>query len=119
MVRHRRPTHCTQIDRIVPLDLVQSVLGHHAAGAVVAVTAPIQVIPGELDAEPRGYGVEHADALRHHLLADTIAGDDSNPVFRHFAGSLLFVTTYERLGPPLVKPELISATLVNSPHRCH
>jgi hypothetical protein len=56
------------------------------------------VIPGELDAEPRRDGIEHADAFGHHFLADTVTGNDGNSVFRHLLAPSFFVSTYERPG---------------------
>ena len=37
------------------------------------------MVPGVVDAEAAADRLQHADALRHHLVADAVAGDDGDP----------------------------------------
>ena len=84
MVRHLgRPADRAQEDGLVALDLVKPVLGHHVAVLEVVVAAPGQLVPLELEPELTARRVEHAHALRHHLLADAVTGDHRDLVLGH------------------------------------
>ena len=84
MVRHqRRQAHGPEEDGLVLPDLLQPVLGHHPAVLNVVVAAPGELVPLELEAELAARRLQHADAFRHHLFADAVAGDDRDLVLGH------------------------------------
>jgi hypothetical protein len=70
-------------DRIVAAHPVEPVLGHHAAVLQVIVAAPGQLVPLEPESELPARRLQHADALGHHFLADSIAGDHRDLVSGH------------------------------------
>ena len=81
VIGHARPAHRAQVDRVVLGDLVEPVGRHHGAGLGEALARPVQMVPGVVDAEAGAHRLQHADALRHHLVADAVAGDDGDAEF--------------------------------------
>ena len=84
MVGHVGRADRAEIDRVVIPDLVAPVGGHHQAGRLVIIRAPIEMIEGELESAvaPRQRG-ERLDAGRHDLLANSVAGDDRDSIALH------------------------------------
>ena len=78
VIGHSRPPHSTKVDRVMLGDLVEPVGRHHGAGLGKALARPVQVVPGVVDAEAGAHRLQHADPLRHHLVADAITGDDGD-----------------------------------------
>src|SRR5262249_7572925 len=77
----RRPADRAEENRVMTSDLVLPVLRHHAAMPLVIIAGgKIEMILPQLEAEPLGGGFEHADALRHHLLADAVARNDGDAI---------------------------------------
>ncbi len=62
-------------DRIEAFEILDAVLGHHAALGAVIVRAPRQGLDAKLEAGARGHGFEHLDPGRDHFLADAVARD--------------------------------------------
>ncbi len=84
VVRHRRrPADGTEEDGVVASDLVLPVRRHHRAVLEVVLRAPVEVVVLDVDVEPTSRGVEDQQSLRDHLLADAVARDDGDPVWRH------------------------------------
>ena len=81
VVGHAGPADGAQIDGVVLGDLVEPVGRHHGAGLGEALAGPVEMVPGVVDAEAGADRLQHADALRHHLVADAVAGDDGDPEF--------------------------------------
>jgi hypothetical protein len=89
----RRPADRTEEDRVMAADLLLPVLRHHPLVLFVIVPrGKIEMIHLQRETE-LGRGLfQNAHALRHGLLADTVAGDDRNAVLavgglRHRRGS--------------------------------
>src|ERR1700682_1777227 len=83
MVGHALETHRTQIDGIVMPDAVEAVARHHLARARVILANPGTLVPLEGNAAtPAGF-VEHPDAFGHHLLTDSVAGNQRNLIVLH------------------------------------
>ena len=59
-------------------DLLQAVGRHHGAGLVEALAGPIELVPGVVEPETVPHRLQHAHALRHHLVADAVSGDDGD-----------------------------------------
>ena len=77
----RRPADGAEEDRVVAADLLLPVVRHHALVlGVVVVGGEVEMIVAQLEAEFLRRRLEHAQALRHHLLADAVAGNDGDPV---------------------------------------
>ena len=59
---------------------LQAVVGHHPAGLLVVLAAPVELVPveGELAAGVLGEGVENAAAGGDDLLADSVGRDGSD-----------------------------------------
>src|SRR5213593_2310361 len=72
MARHPGKPHRAEEDRVELPELVEAVLGHHAAGLRVNLAAPVEDRPLELEAEPPAGRLEDPNALGHDLLADPI-----------------------------------------------
>src|SRR3972149_5982506 len=90
VVGHTGEADRAEEDGLEPPELVEAVLGHHAPGPRVALAAPVERRPLEVEAEPAAGGVEDAHALGHALLADPVAGDHGDPVSH---GSLVSAAT--------------------------
>src|SRR3546814_20543191 len=76
----RRPPRSTRTDTLFPYTtLFRSayalfpVDGHHAPMLSIVITAPVQDIPIEADIVTAGNGLEHAQALGHDFLTNTVA----------------------------------------------
>ena len=78
VVGHAGPADGAQEDGIVLGDLREPVGRHHGAGLGEALAGPVEMVPGVVDAEARAHRLQHADALRHHLVADAVARDDGD-----------------------------------------
>ena len=91
MVGHAGEADGAEQDGVMALDGLQPVLRHHAAGLGEPPATPILVVPGEGEVEAAAGGFEDPDRLRHHLVADAIAGDhgDAVAVGRHAVVSYL------------------------------
>src|SRR5690554_6741645 len=71
------PAHRAIEDGVEILELLEPVVGQHLAVLHVIVAAgEIEMLQGEVDIEALGSGLEHAQAFRHYLVADTVAGND-------------------------------------------
>ena len=73
-----RPADGAEIDRVHAFELLLPV-GHHVAVAGVVVAAgPVDVGQLQLDAEALRRGLQDAQALGHHFLADAVTRDDGD-----------------------------------------
>jgi hypothetical protein len=67
--------------------LLEPVVRHHRAVLqVVVAVGPVERREFQVEAEAPGGGLQHAQALGHHFLADAVAGDHGNPM-GHVCGS--------------------------------
>ncbi len=82
VVGHAGESHRAQVDRVEAAELLEPVLRHHAPGPRVDLAAPVELLPRELYAEAAPGRLEHPDPLGQDFLADTIAGNDRDPM-RH------------------------------------
>ncbi len=57
-------------------ELVDPVLGHHAAGGEVAVAGPVEAGHVEREAVEARHLLQHLEARVDHLGADPVAGDE-------------------------------------------
>jgi len=80
VVGHAGESDRAEKDRLELPERVETILGHHPSGLRVALAAPVEGRPGEVEAEPAPGGVEDALALGHDLLADPIARNDGDRV---------------------------------------
>src|SRR2546429_6955995 len=80
VVRHARETHRPEEDRFEGSEPVEAILGHHATGFRVALAAPVERRPFDLEPEPTAGGVEDAHAFRDDFFADAVAGNRRNAV---------------------------------------
>ena len=83
VVRDAGKSHGPKEDGVVLPEPGETVFGHEAARALEALTAPIELLPGKLDAEAATHRLEHTDALGHHLRVDPVAGNHRDAVLRH------------------------------------
>ena len=87
----------TEEDRVVVLDLVAAVLGHHAAMFLVELAAPIEAVEFEGEAAvARGERPQDLDARVDHLRADAVARNSGDPVGLHSSFSPAPARTCER-----------------------
>ena len=75
VVRHAGEPDGAEEDRLELPKLVEAVFRHHPAGLRVALAAPVECRPLELEAEPAAGGLEDARAFGHDLFADPVAGN--------------------------------------------
>ena len=77
----RRPADRAEIDRVVLADLGLPVLRHHLAVLFVIVPGrEVEMVEMHGDAVLFRGRLQHAQALRHHFLADAVAGNDRDPI---------------------------------------
>src|SRR5574343_573760 len=83
------PADGAEENGVEALELLEPIVRHHLAVLeVVVAMRPVEVGEFEVEAEfPHG-GFQNPQALRHHFLADAVAGDDCDFVFH---GALLRV----------------------------
>ncbi len=82
MVRHAGKADRTEIDGVERAQLVEAVGRHHRAGLGEALAAPVEMHPLEPEVAA-GRRLQHLLALRHHFVADAVAGDHRDPVIAH------------------------------------
>src|SRR5207245_11091084 len=82
VVRHAGESDRAEEDRLERSQTIEAVLGHHAAGFGIALAAPVEHRPLDLESEPPAGGVEHAHALGPDFLADSLAGDRRDAMLR-------------------------------------
>jgi hypothetical protein len=88
VVGHGGPADRAQEDRLEGPQPLDAVLGHHATKALEALAAPGELLELEADPEAAADGLERAQALGHHLLADPVARDHRDLVTAHGAPAL-------------------------------
>src|SRR5207249_6202786 len=91
VVRHTGESDRAEEDRLERSKTIEAVLGHHAAGFGVALAAPVERRPLDLESEPPAGGVEDAHALGHDFLADSVAGDRRDTMPHRSPPSLSFL----------------------------
>src|SRR6266545_2771171 len=91
VVRHAGEPHRAEEDRLELPEPVEAILGHHAAGLGVALTAPVERRPLDVEAEPPAGGVEDAHALGDDFLADPVAGNRRDTMPHRSPPSLSFL----------------------------
>ena len=89
VVRHTGKSHGAEEDRLERPEPVETVFRHHAAGFGVALAAPVERRPLDVEAEPAARGVEDAHAFGHDFLADPVAGDRGDTVSHRIPPSAL------------------------------
>ncbi len=83
----RGPADRAEIDRVMLADLLFPVVRHHLAVLFVIVPRrEIEMIEMHADAVFFRRGFQHAQAFRHHFLADAVAGNDRDPVLFFWVG---------------------------------
>src|SRR5580704_1770435 len=80
VVGHIGMTHRAEENCIEGAQLFETVFGHHATAAAICLAAPIEILPGEIEAEALARGIEHVNSLWHDLKPDSITGDHCNLV---------------------------------------
>src|SRR5262249_59665913 len=80
MVRDTRKSHGAEEDRLELPEPVEPVFRHHAAGLGVALAAPVERRPLDVEAEPASGRVEDAHALGHDFFADSVTRNRGNTV---------------------------------------
>ena len=77
VIRHRlRPADGAEEDRVMAADPRLPVVRHHApVFGVVVAGGEVEGVERQIEIEAVGGGFEDAQALRHDLLADAVAGD--------------------------------------------
>src|SRR5579872_4885261 len=81
-----RPAHGAEINRVMLADLLFPVVRHHLAVLfVVVVGSEIEMIEMHGNAVLFRRGLNDTQTFRHHLLADSVAGNDRDPVLFFFA----------------------------------
>src|SRR5487761_1185842 len=80
MVGHIGMAHRAQIDGVVEPQPVEPVLGHHPPGLGIALAAPVELAPAQLEAMGAGRLFHRRDPLGHDLVPDAVAGDHRHPI---------------------------------------
>src|SRR5262249_41376387 len=83
MVGDRGPADGAEEDRIMPGNTRETVGGHHAAGALIEIAAPVELFPGEPEAVTLRRRFEHLARRGDHLLADAVALDHGDAKSGH------------------------------------
>ena len=96
VVRHVRPAHRAEQDRVRLRQPLHAVRRHHRAGLLVGLARPVVVRELQAEAEAARGGVQHLQRLRHRLLADAVAGHDRDPVGLRHGLSPRPVVSYQR-----------------------
>jgi hypothetical protein len=65
-----------EVDGVVPGDAIQPVLRHHPSKPRMMIAAPVEMIPGEIEAEDTRRGLDDFHAFRNDFLADPVSFDD-------------------------------------------
>ena len=92
MVGHAGKADRAQEDGVMPGDPLEPIGRHHPAGPLVGLAAPVERVPVEGDIEAPAGGLENPQALGHHLLADSVARNDGDPMSSHGSASRLGVS---------------------------
>ncbi len=79
----RGPADRAVVDRLERGQLREPVVRHHLPVRGVVVAAPVERREREIRAELARRGLDDAQALRHHFLADPVSRDHRDPVRRH------------------------------------
>ena len=80
MIGHAREADRAEEDRLELPELLEPVVGHHAADLRVALAAPVERGPLEAEAEAAAGRLEHAYAFWNDFLADPVPGDHGDPM---------------------------------------
>src|SRR5437667_41140 len=91
-----------EIDRVMGADLRLPVVRHHLAVLfVIIVRREIEMVEMHLDPMLLRRRLQHAQAFRHHFLADAVAGNHRNPIWFCFAAHIGFLMVGTgRVRPP-------------------
>ena len=82
VIGYARKADRTEKDRVVAGDLPNTVFRHHGAAFVEAFARPVELIPGERNAETIGDLFQHLHALRNDFAANPVARHQCDPVVR-------------------------------------
>jgi hypothetical protein len=83
VVRHAWPAHRAEEDALVLFQCLHAVVRHHLAGLGKAVAGPVEVGEFQLETEAAPGGFQHAHALRHDFLADSVTRNEGDLVLGH------------------------------------
>jgi hypothetical protein len=79
-----RPSHGTEVKRVVTTDLVFPVVRQHLAVLFAIVPAgKVKVVEVQINAKFAGSSVHDAQAFRHDFFANAISGYHGNAVLGH------------------------------------
>src|SRR5579884_1560968 len=70
-------------DRVEWAQLLQPVVGHHAAGFQKALAAPIEVLPAKADVVLSPDSFQNSKSFGHDLAANAVSFNHCNRVFLH------------------------------------
>src|SRR5262249_32049133 len=85
MVGDRGPADGAEEDRIMPGNAREAVGGHHMAGALIEVAAPVERLPGKREAVTLRRRLQHLAGRGDDLLADAVALDHGDAKSGHGA----------------------------------
>ena len=72
MIGYAWAANCAKIDRIIMLQLFETVGGHHLASFEKTIAAPLEVLPGEAYIEQTADGFQDAHTFRNYLSSNTV-----------------------------------------------
>src|SRR3984957_1022226 len=88
VIRHLGRADRAEIDGVMALDLRETVRRHHHAGRPIMVRSPPKMIEAPLDpALALRDRLQHLEASRNDFFADSVAGNDRDPIASHGVGS--------------------------------
>ena len=78
------PADCAKIDRVMAADLIFPVVWQHFSVAFAVIPAgKIKVVKVQVNAKFSGGGIQHPQALGHHLFADAVASNHGDSFCAH------------------------------------
>src|SRR5215469_11596437 len=89
MVGHSGIADRAKEDRVKRGQLRDAVFRHHPPSLGIGLAAPVEFLPLKAKAIAPCRGLHRLDALRHHFLADAVAGNHRDPI--RFWHKLLFL----------------------------
>src|SRR6267143_6565297 len=101
-------------------NLIEAISRHHRARIPIKFTAPRKMIPVEIDSEFAAGGIQNANTLWYHFLANPVAGNGRDTIALHWSqkigrntvGRKLIRSTPDRLEPLAIASKCFAISIL-------